>query len=180
MMWPPRYCKKGAPNCVGPYMKRYKWIFNGDYDDMKKISSENMKYTMKWMDYEIGYDWTQANKYQNFGLHTGTFGYVEEYWNGTHCMSFVILPGCQLMSNSVLGIAYLIALGYLFLGVAIVSDIFMEAIETITSETYQVKLYSKDGRSEHTIEVPRWNETVANLTLMALGSSAPEILLSVI
>jgi len=25
-----------------------------------------------------------------------------------------------------------------------------------------------------------WNETVANLTLMALGSSAPEILLSVL
>ena len=79
-----------------------------------------------------------------------------------------------------LGIAYLAGLGYLFLGVAIVSDIFMEAIETITSETVQVKLYSKDGKSEHTIEVPRWNETVANLTLMALGSSAPEILLSVI
>jgi solute carrier family 8 (sodium/calcium exchanger) len=30
------------------------------------------------------------------------------------------------------------------------------------------------------IETPIWNETVANLTLMALGSSAPEILLSVI
>lgn len=31
-----------------------------------------------------------------------------------------------------------------------------------------------------TIQSPVWNETVANLTLMALGSSAPEILLSVI
>ncbi len=30
------------------------------------------------------------------------------------------------------------------------------------------------------IEVPVWNGTVANLTLMALGSSAPEILLSII
>lgn len=30
------------------------------------------------------------------------------------------------------------------------------------------------------MEMPVWNETVANLTLMALGSSAPEILLSVI
>lgn len=30
------------------------------------------------------------------------------------------------------------------------------------------------------IEVKVWNETVANLTLMALGSSAPEILLSII
>jgi len=54
------------------------------------------------------------------------------------------------------------------------------AIETITSQTYQIQLYSKDGKSVHKIDVPRWNETVANLTLMALGSSAPEILLSVI
>ena len=30
------------------------------------------------------------------------------------------------------------------------------------------------------IEVRIWNDTVANLTLMALGSSAPEILLSII
>lgn len=84
------------------------------------------------------------------------------------------------MPFSLLAVAYLFALGYLFLGVAIVSDIFMEAIEAITSQTRQVQLYSKDGKSMHTIDVPKWNETVANLTLMALGSSAPEILLSVI
>lgn len=30
------------------------------------------------------------------------------------------------------------------------------------------------------VEAPVWNATIANLTLMALGSSAPEILLSVI
>ena len=29
-------------------------------------------------------------------------------------------------------------------------------------------------------KVPRWNKTIANLTLMALGSSAPEILLAVL
>ena len=30
------------------------------------------------------------------------------------------------------------------------------------------------------VQVRIWNDTVANLTLMALGSSAPEILLSII
>ena len=74
-------------------MKRYKWLFNGDYDDTKPISSENMKYMMKWMDYEIGYDWSHAKKYENFWLHTAAFGYVEEYWNDVHCMSFILLPG---------------------------------------------------------------------------------------
>jgi solute carrier family 8 (sodium/calcium exchanger) len=39
-----------------------------------------------------------------------------------------------------------------------------------------------DDMSDHQIyrEVRVWNPTVANLTLMALGSSAPEILLSII
>jgi len=33
------------------------------------------------------------------------------------------------MPSGLLGIAYMIGLGYLFLGVGIVSDIFMDAIE---------------------------------------------------
>jgi len=60
-------------------------------------------------------------------------GFVEEYWSGLRCWSFVLIPGTQLLSNNLLGVVYLIGLGYLFLGVAIVSDIFMEAIEAITS-----------------------------------------------
>ena len=55
----------------------------------------------------------------------------------------------------------------------------MESIEVITSETKDVLVKDKDGR-EYTIPVPIWNPTIANLTLLALGSSAPEILLSVI
>jgi Ca2+/Na+ antiporter len=43
-----------------------------------------------------------------------------------------------------------------------------------------IPLYPKDGKEVHYTSVPVWNATVANLTLMALGSSAPEILLSVI
>jgi len=41
-------------------------------------------------------------------------------------------------------------------------------------------LFDNEGQKKFLIETPVWNETVANLTLMALGSSAPEILLSVI
>jgi solute carrier family 8 (sodium/calcium exchanger) len=41
-------------------------------------------------------------------------------------------------------------------------------------------LYPKDGKDVFYTDVPVWNATVANLTLMALGSSAPEILLSVV
>merc|ERR1719347_222545 len=69
---------------------------------------------------------------------------------------------------------------WLFIGVAIVSDKFMESIEMITAQEKEVSV--KDPRSGKTqvVIVKVWNETVANLTLMALGSSAPEIMLSVI
>ena len=69
---------------------------------------------------------------------------------------------------------------YLFLGIAIVADIFMEAIEQITSQTRTIELWDPEGRSKVEIETPVWNATIANLTLMALGSSAPEILLAVL
>ena len=67
----------------------------------------------------------------------------------------------------------------MFLGVSQIADLFMEAIEVITSTT-SVRVVKTSSGEYKEIEVQVWNETVANLTLMALGSSAPEILLSVI
>jgi len=69
---------------------------------------------------------------------------------------------------------YFIGMVYLFLGISIAADKFMEAISVITSKTKTISIENE------TIEVLVWNETVANLTLMALGSSAPEILLAII
>lgn len=65
------------------------------------------------------------------------------------------------------------------MGIAIVAEIFMEAIEVITSKTVVVEVEDEEG-NKYPIEVPVWNATIANLSLMALGSSAPEIFLSVI
>merc|ERR1719381_466859 len=78
------------------------------------------------------------------------------------------------------GLLYGILMIYLFIGVAIASDKFMESIEMITAQEKEMSITNpKTGKSQVVI-VKVWNETVANLTLMALGSSAPEIMLSVI
>mmetsp|Transcript_46279 Transcript_46279/g.110119 ORF Transcript_46279/g.110119 Transcript_46279/m.110119 type:complete len:873 (-) Transcript_46279:231-2849(-) len=71
---------------------------------------------------------------------------------------------------------YLIGLLWTFLGVAIVADVFMGAIETIVAK--KKRKWDKEAGKYYTYIV--WNSTIANLTLMALGSSAPEILLGVI
>ncbi|XP_061104257.1 sodium/calcium exchanger 2a isoform X3 [Conger conger] len=67
----------------------------------------------------------------------------------------------------------------MFLGVSIIADRFMAAVEVITSQEKEVTITKPNGETSVTM-VRIWNETVSNLTLMALGSSAPEILLSVI
>lgn len=59
------------------------------------------------------------------------------------------------------------------------ADRFMAAIEVITSQEREVTVKKPNGEKK-VVLVRIWNETVSNLTLMALGSSAPEILLSVI
>merc|ERR1712042_124576 len=78
------------------------------------------------------------------------------------------------------GLLYAVLMLWLFIGVVIVSDKFMESIEMITAQEKEVSV--KDPRTGKTqvVIVKVWNGTVANLTLMALGSSAPEIMLSVI
>ncbi|XP_069581582.1 sodium/calcium exchanger 2a isoform X2 [Brachyistius frenatus] len=74
---------------------------------------------------------------------------------------------------------YFLCLMYIFMGVSIIADRFMASIEVITSQEKEVTITKPNGETTVTT-VRLWNETVSNLTLMALGSSAPEILLSVI
>ncbi|XP_053613359.1 sodium/calcium exchanger Calx isoform X3 [Plodia interpunctella] len=100
------------------------------------------------------------------------------------CSEGLVLPTWKPLEDvptldiALRGVVYFLALMYLFIGVSIVSDRFMAAIEVITSREKEVRV--RRNGSDQIIVVRVWNETVANLTLMALGSSAPEILLSVI
>ncbi|KAG8195667.1 hypothetical protein JTE90_003812 [Oedothorax gibbosus] len=98
------------------------------------------------------------------------------------CSSGLLLPLVNefTWSKGARATAYFIGLLYCFLGVAIIADIFMCAIEKITSKTRKIVLSTENEAEPEVIEVKVWNDTVANLTLMALGSSAPEILLSII
>lgn len=99
----------------------------------------------------------------------------------TMCKAGNVLPllrGENMWNQYFRAVVYFFVLSYLFLGIAIIADIFMSAIEVITSKSKSITYVDDEGhRHESTMLV--WNETVANLTLMALGSSAPEILLAV-
>lgn len=74
-------------------------------------------------------------------------------------------------------IVYLFGLLWCFMGVNLVCDEFMAAIEEITARERSVWVQGVHG-TRHQVQVRVWNDTLANLSLMALGSSLPEIMLS--
>uniref|UniRef100_A0A670KES0 Sodium/calcium exchanger 1 n=2 Tax=Podarcis TaxID=42163 RepID=A0A670KES0_PODMU len=109
----------------------------------------------------------------------------EDPCTGTYfCKKGVILPIWEPQDPSfgdkiARATVYFVAMVYMFLGVSIIADRFMSSIEVITSQEREITIKKPNGETTKTT-VRVWNETVSNLTLMALGSSAPEILLSVI
>ncbi|XP_060889763.1 sodium/calcium exchanger 1a isoform X1 [Labrus mixtus] len=103
---------------------------------------------------------------------------------GTDCVPGVILPVWKpenpaFPDRLARATIYFVGLAYMFLGVSIIADRFMASIEVITSQERKITIKKPNGE-KITTTVRVWNETVSNLTLMALGSSAPEILLSVV
>lgn len=120
-----------------------------------------------------------GEKYDKFNRVYNPGGFIEEYTNKEEfCTSWVYHPGLSLLGDAALGVCYLLFLVWLFVGISILADIFMEAIEVITSKAELVQISDADGNMI-SVEKMFWNPTIANLTLMALGSSAPEIILSV-
>ncbi|KAI3422067.1 hypothetical protein GPALN_012603 [Globodera pallida] len=117
-----------------------------------------------------------------------------EAWAGTNCSAADATRNCvdgmavpiwkpfldlSIGDRVLRGLIYFFLIAYLFLGVSIVADRFMSSIEVITSMERTV-VVKRLGLPPTKVKVRIWNDTVSNLSLMALGSSAPEILLSII
>lgn len=88
---------------------------------------------------------------------------------------FPLFEGEQYWDNNTRVVLYFVILCYIFMGVSYVADKFVEAIEAICSVNRRV--WSASQGKMITVQV--WNGTVANLTLMAVGTSAPEIILAI-
>ncbi|CAD5222867.1 unnamed protein product [Bursaphelenchus okinawaensis] len=102
-----------------------------------------------------------------------------------NCVDGLVIPlwrpflDLSLSDRFLRGGIYFLIIIYMFLGVSIVADRFMSGIEVITSMERTI-VVKRPGLEPARLKVRIWNDTVSNLTLMALGSSAPEILLSII
>eukprot|EP00286_Rhodomonas_abbreviata_P022860 CAMPEP_0181315752 /NCGR_PEP_ID=MMETSP1101-20121128/15540_1 /TAXON_ID=46948 /ORGANISM="Rhodomonas abbreviata, Strain Caron Lab Isolate" /LENGTH=875 /DNA_ID=CAMNT_0023422975 /DNA_START=315 /DNA_END=2942 /DNA_ORIENTATION=+ len=111
--------------------------------------------------------------------------------DGSGSLMLPVFPHEDTWNKNFRAFLYIVGLLWCFVGVSVLSDVFMAGIEAITNSTYRRKtprndqsgnqMRDKDGNLEWDYEDTLiWNPAVANLTLMALGSSTPEILLSII
>jgi len=111
----------------------------------------------------------------------GNASYNPYPWGPPDICSGLILPILdeRLWPKNIRVIIYLLTLLYFLLGISIVTDVFMTAIDKITSHTKKIYI-AKESLENGTevslppdqpeiIEVRVWNPTIANLTLMALG-----------
>ena len=113
----------------------YKNVPDSDFDNLPEYLQDAYgKYSFKGAEYE------------NYIVQINAQGYVEEFYGEEQCFSSMINnPGVQLLPAPLMGVMYLIFLGYLFLGIAISADIFMEAIEVITSKTELKEIYDTES-----------------------------------
>ena len=58
------------------------------------------------------------------------------------------MAGAQLLGDVTLAVFYFIFLIWLFLGIGIIADLFMEAIEVITSTTQRKEVFDKSGQNK--------------------------------
>jgi Na+-transporting methylmalonyl-CoA/oxaloacetate decarboxylase gamma subunit len=56
-----------------------------------------------------------------------------------------LIPGVATLNRGLLAVFYGLALVYLFLGISIVAEIFMESIEKITSKTKILEVEDNEG-----------------------------------
>ena len=77
--------------------------------------------------------------------------YLEFEPDATVCEGQLLIPlfaGEMIWGRTTHAFIYLLALAYSFLGIAIAADVFMSAIEEITSQTRTVKVMKKERSSQ--------------------------------
>jgi hypothetical protein len=100
------------------------------------------------------------------GLEEYALGYVvykDGMYDASTCTSWLSFPAVNLVNHQLLGALYFIALLYIFVGIFLMTEPFLAAIEMIVSKRVLRNVRLPDGTLVKR-EVDWWNPTMANLT----------------
>lgn len=96
------------------------------------------------------------------------------------CSNHIIFKAEPSWWLSARAILYGLCLLYCFVGLATITNLFMQAMGTIANRTRKIVRHNDESGSEEVVHVRVWNPVIADITLLALGTSAPQISLSII
>jgi len=94
--------------------------------------------------------------------------------------AYLLFHGETLLSNSVRATLYMVALAYCFIGLSAITARFFKSMEQIMKHSREV--VSVDPHTNMPVVKPEkvWNYTIADIALLAFGTSFPQISLATI
>jgi solute carrier family 8 (sodium/calcium exchanger) len=99
--------------------------------------------------------------------------------DGELCTSMFLPVGYQTWTTGA-GVAtvFFFFFVYLLMGLSVISNIFMKAIEVITSE--EIPIHRQGASNTEVVLQRTWSPTIANLTLLSIAASAPAMMLTLV
>lgn len=96
------------------------------------------------------------------------------------CQSYLIFHGETALGNGFRAFLYLLGLAYCFIGLSAITARFFRSMENVVKHTRKVVEIDPQTKSELIKEEKVWNYTIADITLLAFGTSFPQISLAII
>ncbi|XWS31736.1 hypothetical protein CRYUN_Cryun23aG0101300 [Craigia yunnanensis] len=96
------------------------------------------------------------------------------------CGSYLIFYGETALGNGLRAFLYFLGLAYCFIGLSAITARFFRSMENIVKHTRTVVEIDPDTNTETIRQEKVWNYTIADITLLAFGTSFPQISLATI
>uniref|UniRef100_A0A7N0SZ61 Sodium/calcium exchanger membrane region domain-containing protein n=1 Tax=Kalanchoe fedtschenkoi TaxID=63787 RepID=A0A7N0SZ61_KALFE len=96
------------------------------------------------------------------------------------CDSYLIFYGETSLGNGVRTFLYFAGLAYCFIGLSAITGRFFRSMENVVKHSRKVVVWDPSTNTEHVKYEKIWNYTIADISLLAFGTSFPQISLATI
>lgn len=96
------------------------------------------------------------------------------------CESYLLFPGETALGDALRTFLYFLGLAYCFIGLSAITERFFRSMENVVKQTREVVEIDPHTNSTVVRREKVWNYTIADITLLAFGTSFPQISLATI
>lgn len=96
------------------------------------------------------------------------------------CDSYLIFYAETSLANGVRASFYLLGLAYCFIGLSAITGRFFRSMENVVKHSRKVVVWDPSTNTEHIKYEKIWNYAIADISLLAFGTSFPQISLATI